>query len=129
MMEDVVWGGNFPHTMLREFSWLMELQRAWGVFVLTNKTLPVLQIRIPDWELYGTGQKCHPSLTLNKLTRETAGEEWPSYQKILPGNWHKSAWRLEGEGPWRECLWSPTNQEIIGCDVTVGSLPLELGQS
>jgi hypothetical protein len=28
MMEDAVLGGNFPHPMLREFSWLMELQRA-----------------------------------------------------------------------------------------------------
>jgi hypothetical protein len=34
MMGDVVLGGKFPHPMLREFSCLMALQRAWGVFVV-----------------------------------------------------------------------------------------------
>jgi hypothetical protein len=93
------------------------------------ETLPILQIQIPDWELYGTRQKCHPTGTLNKLMRETGGEEQSSYQKIFPGDWHTNAWHLEGEGPWRVCNGSPTNQEIIGCDVAVGSLPLEPGQS
>jgi hypothetical protein len=30
---------------------------------------------VPDWEIFGTGEKCHPSSTLNKLTREHGGEK------------------------------------------------------
>jgi hypothetical protein len=37
MMGDVVLGGKLPHPMLREFSWLMALQRAGDVFVLTTR--------------------------------------------------------------------------------------------
>jgi hypothetical protein len=37
MMGDVVLGGKLPHSILREFSWLMALQRACGVFVLTTR--------------------------------------------------------------------------------------------
>jgi hypothetical protein len=29
----------------------------------------------PNWEIFGTGQKFHPSSTLNKLTREQGGEK------------------------------------------------------
>jgi hypothetical protein len=37
MMGDVVLGGKLPHLMLREFSWLMKLQQALDVFVLTTR--------------------------------------------------------------------------------------------
>jgi hypothetical protein len=37
MMEDVVLGNKFPHAMLLEFSWLIALHRAWGVFILTSR--------------------------------------------------------------------------------------------
>jgi hypothetical protein len=37
MMGDVALEGNLPHSMMREFSCVMELQRAWGDFVLTTR--------------------------------------------------------------------------------------------
>jgi hypothetical protein len=37
MMGDVVLRGKLPHPILIEFSWLMELKRAWGVFILTTR--------------------------------------------------------------------------------------------
>jgi hypothetical protein len=43
MMGNVVLGGTLPHPKLREFSWLMELQRSWGVFESPLGTLSVLQ--------------------------------------------------------------------------------------
>jgi hypothetical protein len=37
MMGNEVLGGTLPHPRLREFSWLMELQRSWGVFEVTPR--------------------------------------------------------------------------------------------
>jgi hypothetical protein len=37
IMGDVVLGKNFPHSTFFDYSWLMALQRAWGVFVLTSR--------------------------------------------------------------------------------------------
>jgi hypothetical protein len=91
MMGDVVLGGKLPHQMSREFSWLMAQQRAWGVFVVTNRNTscpPKCGFQIDNWQFYGTGQKCIPSWTLKKLMKETGGEDRPSEQKILPGDWH-----------------------------------------
>jgi hypothetical protein len=50
-------------------------------------------------------------------------------EMILPGNCHTNGWGLEGERPLRECLSDLTNQERLGCDVTVGSPPLDVGGS
>jgi hypothetical protein len=84
---------------------------------------------VPDWEFFGTGQKCHPTWTLNKLTWEVGGEKQSSDQKVLPGNYHRSGWNTERAGSQRVCLHNLTNQERLGCDITMGSLPLELGES
>jgi hypothetical protein len=43
----------------------------------------------------------------------------------LPHKWLETG----GGGAIRECLHSQTNQERLGCDVTVSSLLLELGES
>jgi hypothetical protein len=75
MMGDVVLRGKLPYPMFMEFSWLMELQRAWGFFVLTMRNFLSSTLWVPDWEFFGTGQKCHASSTLNKLTREHGGEK------------------------------------------------------
>jgi hypothetical protein len=39
MIGDVVLGGKLPYPMFREFSWLMALKRARGVFVLTTRNI------------------------------------------------------------------------------------------
>jgi hypothetical protein len=60
--------------------------------------------------------------------RETGGEEQSSEQKILPGSGTQVAGDWRG-GAFDGVLSSPANQEGLGGDVTVGSLPLELGES
>jgi hypothetical protein len=52
---------------------------------------------IPDWEFFGTGQKCHAISTLNELRREHGEEKQSPDKKVLPRNYHTSGWRMEEE--------------------------------
>jgi nitrite reductase/ring-hydroxylating ferredoxin subunit len=82
----------------------------------------------PDREFFGTGEKCHPSSTLNKLKREHGGEKPCSDQNILPGACHKSGWRLE----WRVLRGSAYAVRPIRKDLvvfSVGSALLKHGES
>jgi hypothetical protein len=90
MMGDVVPKGKFPQPILMEFSWIMKLQRAWGVLSST--------LWVPDWEYFERGQKCHASSTLNEVKREHGVEKQYSDLKILYGHSHTSGWRQESEG-------------------------------
>jgi hypothetical protein len=55
---------------------------------------------VPDWEIFGTGQKYHASSTLNELRTEHGGEKHSPNQKILCGQ-EIATQVLEtgGEGP------------------------------
>jgi hypothetical protein len=115
LMGDVVLEGKLPQPMLRAFSCLMALQRAWSVFVLTTRKMFLSsKMLAPDWEFYGSGQKCHPSWTLNKLTMETGGEEWSSEQKVLPKNGTQMPgdWRGQGLRMSAYTVW-PVRKDLV----------------
>jgi hypothetical protein len=49
---------------MKGVSWLMEVQKVWGIFVLTSKKrILSSKIWILDWEFLETGEKYHPSST------------------------------------------------------------------
>jgi hypothetical protein len=96
MMEDVE---KFPHSMLWDFSWLIALQRAWGVSVLTtwNPSYP------PKFS-FQIGSCMEQER--NVISVETwKGEEvnWRRWAILKLENlaycWHQNVWYVEGQGP------------------------------
>jgi hypothetical protein len=128
VMGDVILGEKFPHSMLFDFSWLIALQRAWGDFYSPVETLPILQNAasrlVVAWNRRGMWYR----LNLEKVKRETGGDEPSSDQKFLPVIGTKVA------GVWRERGLSGSashsdQSERLGCDVAMDSHHQELGVS
>jgi hypothetical protein len=94
---DVVLVGKLPPPRLREFSWLMVLQRAWGVFVVTTRKtscLPKCRLQI------GSSMEQDRNVILVETCTSWWGKleeksDRSSDQKILPRVWHTSGWLLE----------------------------------
>jgi hypothetical protein len=117
MMGDVVLGEKFPHPMLLDFFWLIALQRAWGVFVLTSRITscpPKCIIQIS-----GCMEQERNVISVEPWKGEEGNWRiWAIFRsEDLVCYWHQIGWCVEREGPLCEFLPSLTNQKRLGCDV------------
>jgi hypothetical protein len=80
MMGDVILGEKFPRSILFDISWLIALQRAWGVFIVTSRNtsyLPKWASRlVVVWNRRGMSSQ----LNLEKVRRERKLEEMSDLQ-------------------------------------------------
>jgi hypothetical protein len=102
MMGDVVLRGKLPHLKLMKFSRLVELQRAWGVFIVTmrNSSSPPLF----GFQIGSSLEQDRNVMTVQpwmswwgNIEEESNSQIWRSYQKTatqVAGDWRE--WGLKG---------------------------------